>query len=219
VQQTTGLVLVEGAYEFKLDSGARDYFAASKTGDAANKDFQGFFDAGSLNPAYGARFLTTDGFPSDAVVFVKGNLVLVVVMGNRSGVDSAAVLSQARAQYSLAPAHTLPQPSAPRGSSSFHTNVSPVALGLFTGLVLVLALIVGLVALLTQRRAVHGAAAAAVLSMTLSGDGRHWWNGSTWHDTEGSAPPGAQRSPDGAYCYDGTSWRLVPGWQSPRPPG
>ncbi|HEY8643662.1 MAG TPA: hypothetical protein VIO84_12945 [Candidatus Dormibacteraeota bacterium] len=219
VQQTTGLVLVEGAYEFKSDTGARDYFAASKTGDAANKDFQGFFDPGGLNPAYGAHFRTTDGFPSDAVVFVKGNLDLVVVMGNRNGVDNAAVLSQAMAQYSRAPAHTLPQATASTGLGSFHPGVSPLALGLFTGLVLVVALIIGLVALFTRRRAVHGGAAAAVPTLTLSGDGRHWWDGSSWHDTESSAPPGAQRSPDGAYWYDGTSWRLVPGGPSPRPLG
>jgi hypothetical protein len=96
--------------------------------------------------------------------------------------------------------------------------VSPVALGLFTGLVLAVALVVGLVALFTRRRQPSpGAAAAAGPPMTLSGDGRYWWDGSGWHDTETSAPPGAQRSPDGAYWYDGARWRLVPGWQGPRP--
>jgi len=217
VQQSTGLVLVEGAYEFKLDSGARDYFSASKTGDAANKDFKGFFDPGGLNPAYGAHFVSSDGFPSDAVVFVKGNLNLVVVMGNRGGVDTAKVLAQAKAEYAFAPAHTLPQPNA-AGGSSFTPSVSPVALGLFTGLVLAVALVVGLVALFTRRRQPSSTpAAAAAPPLTLSGDGRYWWDGAGWHDTETSAPPGAQRSPDGAYWYDGARWRPMPGWQGPRP--
>jgi len=219
VQQATGLVLVEGVYEFKHDSGASDYYSASKTGDAANKDFKGFFDPGGLKPAYGAHFLTSDGFPSDAVVFVKGNLNVVVVMGNRSGVDTAALLSQARTQYSQAPAHTLPQATATAGSSPLHPSLSPLALSLFTGLVLVVALIIGLVALLMRRRVAPTATAAAAPPLVLSGDGRHWWDGATWHDTESSAPPGAQRSPDGAYWYDGTNWRLVPGWQGPRPSG
>jgi hypothetical protein len=214
VQQSTGLVLVEGAYEFKRDSGARDYFNASKTGDAANKDFQGFFDAGGLNPAYGARFLSSDGFPSAAVVLVKGNLNLVVVMGNRSGVDTGKVVAQAKAQYAFAPAHTLPQANSAASSGLPNPSVSPVALGLFTGLVLVVAVVIGLAALLLRRRRpTPSPAGGAGPPMTLSGDGRYWWDGGTWHDTETSAPPSAQRSPDGVYWYDGVKWRLVPGWQ------
>ena len=212
VQQSTGLVLVEGAYEFKLNSGARDYFSASKSGDSSNSDFKGFFDTPGLSPAYGAHFKSSDGFPSDAVVFVKGNLNLVVVMGNRSGVDSSRVLVQAKAQFSSAPANTLPQP----GASSSASGVNPLALGMFTGAVLVVAVLASVVALFLRRRTPGQAAAAAVPPLTLSGDGRYWWDGGGWHDTENSVPPGVQRSPDGAYWYDGSRWRLVPGWQ-PRP--
>jgi len=223
VQPSTGMVLVEGVYEFKLDSGARDYFGASKTGDAANTDFKGFFDTPGLSPAYGAHFRSSDGFPSDAVVFVKGNLNLVVVMGNRNGVDSGRVLTQAKAAYSFAPANTLPQPGSSSGGSSPSSTsaISPTALGLVTGAVLVIAVLVGVVAVFMRRRSAAPAVAAAPIPLTLSGDGRYWWDGATWHDTETSAPPGAQRSPDGAYWYDGTGWRTVPGWSplgaAPRP--
>ncbi len=207
-QQSTGLVLVEGAYEFKLNGGARDYFGASKTGDSTNSDFKGFFDTPGLSPAYGAHFKSSDGFPSDAVVFVKGNLNLVVVMGNRNGVDSSRVLAQAKAQYSFAPANTLPQPGASNSGSASALN--PLVLGIFTGAVLVVAVVAGMIAILVRRRSSAPAQAAAPPPLTLSGDGRHWWDGGSWHDTETSVPPGVQRSPDGAYWYDGTRWRLVP---------
>ncbi|HEX6351336.1 MAG TPA: hypothetical protein VF160_18325 [Candidatus Dormibacteraeota bacterium] len=213
VQQATGMVLVEGVYEFKLNSGARDYFGASKTGDSSNTDFKGFFDTPGLNPAYGAHFKSSDGFPSDAVVFVKGNLNLVVVMGNRNGVDSNRVLTQAKAEYTFAPANTLPQSGGSNSGSS--PAINPALLGLFTGIVLVVAVLAGVIALFLRRRspAPAAAAAAAAPSLTLSGDGRYWWDGAGWHDADTSVPPGAQRSPDGAYWYDGSRWRTVPGWQ------
>jgi hypothetical protein len=46
--------------------------------------------------------------------------------------------------------------------------------------------------------------------VTLSPDGRFWWDGSTWHDTETSVPPYARRSPDGYYWWDGAQWRVIP---------
>ena len=205
VVQSSGLVLVEGVYEFKLNSGARDYFGASKTGDSSNSDFKGFFDTPGLSPAYGAHFMSSDGFPSDAVVFVKGNLNLVVVMGNRGGVDSTRVLAQAKAQYGFAPSNTLPQPGA--SGSPVDRSSAARLVGEITAGVLVVAVVVGVLGLLMRRRR---PAPAAVVPLTLSGDGRYWWDGGAWHDAETSVPHGVQRSPDGAYWYDGTRWRLVP---------
>jgi hypothetical protein len=71
--------------------------------------------------------------------------------------------------------------------------------------------------LLRRRRpAVAGGAAFAPMAyqpaagVTLSSDGRHWWDGQGWQDTALSVPPGAPRSPDGGQWWDGERWRPVP---------
>lgn len=47
----------------------------------------------------------------------------------------------------------------------------------------------------------------------LSPDGRFWWDGTAWVDSEVRAPQLAPRSQDGAWWWDGRQWRPVP-----RPP-
>jgi len=55
------------------------------------------------------------------------------------------------------------------------------------------------------------AGVAQPTAVRLSPDGRFWWDGGAWQDTESSAPPDATRSPDGHYWWDGSRWRPVPG--------
>jgi hypothetical protein len=57
----------------------------------------------------------------------------------------------------------------------------------------------------------------------LTGDGRWWWDGQAWQDTQVSVPPGVRRSNDGTQWWDGTTWRPVPAsermWSGGTKPG
>jgi len=43
----------------------------------------------------------------------------------------------------------------------------------------------------------------------ISPDGRYWWDGIAWRDTDASVPPFATRSDDGQFWWDGTRWRAL----------
>lgn len=47
-------------------------------------------------------------------------------------------------------------------------------------------------------------------SSSFSADGRWWWDGDRWLDTEQVVPLGMERSPDGRAWFDGQRWRPVP---------
>jgi hypothetical protein len=51
---------------------------------------------------------------------------------------------------------------------------------------------------------------------TFSADGRWWWDGAKWVDTELVVPLGMERSPDGRAWFDGVRWRPVPAAEAPR---
>jgi hypothetical protein len=59
--------------------------------------------------------------------------------------------------------------------------------------------------LVRQRRSESPAMATAGLQM--SADGAYWWDGRTWRSVATDIPPNAQRSPDGLYWWDGQTWR------------
>jgi hypothetical protein len=84
-------------------------------------------------------------------------------------------------------------------------------------------LIVGLavivvVAIMRRRRQLPVAAAiptatsamATPANIQMSADGRFWWDGQGWKDTEVEVPPNVQRSADGGQWWDGRGWRPVP---------
>jgi hypothetical protein len=70
--------------------------------------------------------------------------------------------------------------------------------------------------LVMRRRATPAMVPAAVPGMgtptaiQMSPDGKYWWDGQGWKDTEQQIPTGAQLSGDGQSWWDGRGWRAVP---------
>ncbi len=52
--------------------------------------------------------------------------------------------------------------------------------------------------------------AAPTAAVTMSPDGRYWWNGTSWVNCDEAAPEFVPHSPDGAAWWDGGRWRFVP---------
>lgn len=210
VQQGTSVVLIERVEEYRYDVGAEDHLIRARDADARGRDFRGFFDVSSVPTAdaYGERDVSPTNFETDNVIFVKGNLLLVVATGRpgQSTVDLAQ--SQARAQFIAAPWETLdqvgapdrvpPPPLLPAG-----TRPNLVALSIVGGVLLLAAIPVLLVVLIAARQRSRRP------YPLLSADRHYWWDGSTWRDTTASIPVGAPRSPDGAHWFDGVAWRPV----------
>lgn len=210
VQPGTSAVLIERVEEYRYNVGAEDHLVRARLADARTSDFRGFFDVSSVGTAdaYGERDVSPDDFETDNVIFVKGNLLLVVAAGRPDQGSVAVAVSQARAQYVSAPYETrdqvgapdrLPPPAIlPAGS-----RPNLVAAGVIGGVLLLAAIPVLLVVLL----AVHQRSRRPY--PLLSADRRYWWDGSAWRDTAVWVPDGAPRSPDGAYWFDGVTWRPV----------
>ena len=149
----------------------------------------------------------------DHEVFVKGNDVFELYADSKKDDLGDIAATQAKRQFDAAPRYTIPPSQWPenagsRTPSSFSLSgaLLPIALTA-AGLLLVTLLVIGLVVLLgrTGQTAKPRESAAQ-----MSSDGRYWWDGQTWRDTEQGAPPSAMRSADGYYWWDGQRWRTVP---------
>lgn len=82
----------------------------------------------------------------------------------------------------------------------------PAAIG--AGVLAVLLPVVLLVAVImvSRRRRTRTALAAPI---HMSPDGAYWWDGISWRDARTDIPALAMRSPDGYYWWDGAGWRPV----------
>jgi len=177
--------------------------ASGNSGHAAYKKIPSF-----TSQAYE----TTDsadaqGFLADTIVFTRGDYLVLVELAAKVSIPHDVLMDQANRQLAL-----IPVPTAEYTQLGFG-----IILGGGVFLLVLAAVIVGVVLLVRRRRpAIAGRTAFATIAqqpaqgVTLSSDGRHWWDGQGWNDTALSAPPGAPRSPDGGHWWDGQAWRPVP---------
>jgi hypothetical protein len=108
VQSASHHVLVEIVVAFSGGKGATAWLGQSEQADLADPTYQHAISIEGMAHYYGARMSDSLSYFADAFVFVKGNdgfLVSTISDSDNLG-DSAA--AQARIQYNLAPAYTIP---------------------------------------------------------------------------------------------------------------
>ena len=198
----TGIVLDELVVAFNGGKGAKALLAASEQADKADPTYVRALAITGIDPYYGAYFNDgsnivpyTYGFS-----FVKGNDYFFVDTSANSDDGGSLVSTQTRMQYDLAPPYTIPPSEWPQTFPGADTIITwAIRLGV------PLAALTFLI-LRYRRPRTHLAGA----SLQLSPDGRFWWDGREWKDTEQGIPPHAQQSADGNYWWDGTRWRPAP---------
>jgi hypothetical protein len=206
VKKAASTVLVEQILAFADQSNAQAYEGASKLSDTGSALYTGSVDTSSVPNSYGIEQLT-GGFNAVAIVFVKGNDLLVAGFVSSGGYMVADTVTQAQALYASAPDYSI----RPASAVAVDTQSAAYRVGEIAGSAVVLVLVIGLI-VIAARLMLRGRRlpAAAPVNFNLSGDGRYWWDGASWQDTAVAAPPSAQRSPDGAFWWDGRVWRPVP---------
>jgi hypothetical protein len=184
-QQSTGTLIIETVVEFESSSGSNDLYAQLKRADQGSR---GLFDTPGFDQAYGVSITESDGFRTSSIAFVKGNLVYIVITGNKTDPSTALVLEQAAKAYDFAP----PQTVDPNGFLDSATTriVVPLALLALVVVVGIPVLLVFVARLLFQARARRRRARIP--------DRPALWDGSRW------------RSPDGFFWFDGVDWKPVP---------
>src|SRR5438128_7564874 len=219
---TTNTTLLEGQFDAKRWLGAAELAAkaeASYTKSLSTTGIDNYFGAHYLYPV--------NHSVGEEFAFVKGNDYFDLVFVSPKDDLGTSAPTQATAQYKFAPDATIPKSQWPETI----TNSSAYQAGFVVGRVLFFVLIAavilavaGIVIWLVRRRprlvgAVPGAmpvamasampVAAAAPGPQMSPDGAFWWDGQTWRDAQHEVPPAAQRSADGAFWWDGQKWRPV----------
>jgi hypothetical protein len=213
VQQAAGHALLEAVIAFNGGSGARQWLTQAEAGDKADPSYTHADSMTGIDPYYGGHFkYSSSNTVGDFFSFAKGNDVFLLgFVSQKDDVLNMAV-AQAKSQYDSAPSETIPSSMWPENASHGSTNVA-----LFIVPFIVVVLLIALVAFLFVRRrsnptmipaAVPAMGAPAAIQM--SPDGRYWWDGQGWMDTEQQIPSNAQLSGDGQSWWDGRGWRPVP---------
>ena len=230
IQQTSAHALIEAVIAFTGGKGAHDWLTQAEAGDKADPTFAHSDTISGIDSYYGVHFAdTTNNTTGDGFSFVKGNDVFLIDAVSQKDDVLTLASGQTMAQFSKAPAQTIPSSQWPENKNPVSSAASSLG-GIFgdvlIGIVVlgVIAIVGGLVARSRRRTPVvagYGAMPMASVppmapaGVQMSEDGRFWWDGQSWKDVEQEAPPSAQRSSDGSYWWDGGNWRPVP----QRPPG
>jgi hypothetical protein len=216
IQRASQHVLVEAVIAFTGGDGAKKWLAASELADKADPNYQHPVSITGIDSYYGAHFYYTSSKAyGDGFAFVKGNDFFFIIAVSAKNDTAPIATTQTTAQYNFAPSDTIPSSQWPENASRSVTfNV-----GFLIVPIIVVILLIALVALVVMRRSRRAAPAmvqAAAPAMgapaviQMSPDGRFWWDGQGWKDTEQQIPPNVQRSGDGQSWWDGRGWRPVP---------
>jgi len=186
-----GSVLTELVVAFNSGKGAKALLAGNAQADKVDPTYVRALAISGIDPYYGAYFHDASSILPYAYGFgfVKGNDYFFVDTSTTSDDQGRLVSTQTRVQYDLAPPYTIPPSEWPQTLPGGNTIVTWV---LRLGIPLA-ALIFFILRYRRPRTHLAGA------SLQLSPDGRFWWDGREWKDTERGIPPHAQRSADGNY--------------------
>jgi hypothetical protein len=219
VNETAHHALIEYIVAFAGGQGAMDWLSFAEAGDKADPTYQHADSMSGISTYYGEHNVYPSHDVSDDFAFVKGNDFFVVGFESTQDDVLNLAISRAKSQYDSAPDSTIPPAQWPENfrsptSQGGASQGTAIALGGVIGVVLILALVVGLIvaamALVRRSRprptAPDGGTWSAV---QLSPDGGYWWDGQAWRDATHEVPATAQRSADGRFWWDGRQWRPV----------
>jgi hypothetical protein len=215
IQKSGAHILAELVMAFSGGDGAKHWLAGAEKADKADSNYLHSLSIGGIDRYYGAHFYYTSNHNyGDWYAFVKGNDYFgVIVVSPKDDLGTTAA-DQTKVQYTSAPSATIPQSEWP-ASTTTTTHSFAYNVGYLLPWVLVGAIVLGIVLFIVGRSrrrqtfaaAVPGAAPAPAVQM--SQDGAFWWDGQSWRDAQHEVPPAAERSPDGAFWWDGQKWRPV----------
>ena len=214
-QRSSNHFLLEAVVAFRGAAGAVRWLPEARSLDQNGQYFNRSFSVTGIDPQFGDHFVNpTAPAYADMVAFVKGNDFFIVYMLSLKDDLVDTVARQARQQFDIAPAGTIPPSQWPENAANtpattpLTANATAAILFGAAGAVVVVLVAVALVLVVRGGRKPAPNPAAAAIQM--SPDGSYWWDGMAWRDASLSAPPGAQRSADGHYWWDGTKWRTAP---------
>ncbi len=186
IQRGTRQYLEEFVFEFRLATGAKLWFGDEKDGTATMNEYRGELAGGTTIPGAWTGRVSTDGpFGAYRVGFVKGNDYYVISADSQDTDLTGMAVRQAQAQYDFAPGSTTPPgilSSTFKGNRNL-TAVAWVAGGMLT--IILIGTVVIIVLLVTRRRRptpvpVQGLYSDIPMHATRSPDGAYWWDGVTW---------------------------------------
>lgn len=221
VQQSASHALVEAVLAFKGGVGANQWMKQLQAADKGQPQYKNAITVDGMSNYYGEHLYdSANNVYSDAFVMVKGNDAFLVVAASPKNDLGLIGSTQAKKQFDVAPALTIPQSEWPE--SKVLKTASNIVL--YAGIVIGAIVVIGVIAIVVVMRrrspmlqavpvmgSAGGVAPVPVSAVQMSDDRRSWWDGATWRDAEHEAPPAAQRSSDGQFWWDGQTWRPMPG--------
>jgi hypothetical protein len=227
VQSGTQHVLIEVAIAFGGGAGAKRWLGAAELAAKGEASYTKSLSTTGIDSYFGAHYLyPVNHSVGEEFAFVKGNDYFDLVFVSPKDDLGTSAPTQATSQYTFAPDATIPKSKWPETTTSSTAFQAGFAVGRILFFVLIAAVIVaviGIVIWLRRRPRLVGAVpgampgvmagampvAAAAPTPQMSPDGAFWWDGQTWRDAQHEVPPAAQRSADGAFWWDGQKWRPV----------